>query len=134
MTNSNAIKQMQETTNGVDVGQLMNVIGAIEADPSYAKFQWRATNEWINGAGLVALHNKSGPSLVHPLVMLNQRSRQLSRLPTVLRSYQQKNAGDGDSNEKEISRVCDRYPANVATCYICQCLVVILARRLVITR
>jgi uncharacterized OsmC-like protein len=49
MTNSNAIEQMQETTNGVDVGQLMNVIGAIEADPGYAKFQWRATNEWIDG-------------------------------------------------------------------------------------
>ena len=49
MTNSNAIEQMQETTNGVDVGQLMNVIGAIEADPGYAKFQWRATNRWIDG-------------------------------------------------------------------------------------
>ncbi len=49
MTNSNAIEQMQETTNGVNVGQLMNVIGAIEADPGYAKFQWRATNRWIDG-------------------------------------------------------------------------------------
>jgi uncharacterized OsmC-like protein len=37
-------------TNGVDVGQVMNVIGAIEADSSYAKFQWRATNQWIDGA------------------------------------------------------------------------------------
>ena len=27
----------------------MNVIGAIEADPGYAKFQWRATNQWIDG-------------------------------------------------------------------------------------
>ena len=50
MTNSNAIEQTQETTNGVNVGQLMDVIGAIEADPSYAKFQWRATNQWIDGA------------------------------------------------------------------------------------
>ncbi len=49
MTTSNAIEQANETTNGVDVGQLMNVIGAIEADPSYAKFQWRATNQWIDG-------------------------------------------------------------------------------------
>ncbi len=49
MTTSNAIEQTQETTNGVDVGQLMNVIGSIEADTAYAKFQWRATNQWING-------------------------------------------------------------------------------------
>ena len=49
MTTSNAVEQMQDTTNGVDVGQVMNVIGAIEADPGYASFQWRATNQWING-------------------------------------------------------------------------------------
>jgi uncharacterized OsmC-like protein len=49
MTTSNAVEQKMETTNGVDVGQLMNVIGAIEADPSYARFQWRATNQWIDG-------------------------------------------------------------------------------------
>jgi len=36
--------------NGVDVDQIMGVIGAIEADPGYAKFQFRATNQWINGA------------------------------------------------------------------------------------
>jgi len=27
----------------------MNVIGAIEADSGYARFQWRATNQWIDG-------------------------------------------------------------------------------------
>jgi uncharacterized OsmC-like protein len=49
MTTSNAIEQNKDTTNGVDVDQVMNVIGAIEADPGYAKFQWRATNQWIDG-------------------------------------------------------------------------------------
>jgi uncharacterized OsmC-like protein len=49
MTTSNAIEQATEMTNGVDVGQVMNVIGEIEADPGYANFQWRATNEWIDG-------------------------------------------------------------------------------------
>jgi uncharacterized OsmC-like protein len=49
MSTSNAVEQIQEKTNGVDVGQVMNVIGAIEADPGYAKFQWRATNKWIDG-------------------------------------------------------------------------------------
>jgi uncharacterized OsmC-like protein len=49
MRNSNAAEQTKDMTNGVDVGQVMNVIGAIEADPGYAKFQWRATNQWING-------------------------------------------------------------------------------------
>jgi uncharacterized OsmC-like protein len=50
MTNSNAVEQTEDTTNGVDVSQLMNVIGEIEADPGYASFQWRATNKWIDGA------------------------------------------------------------------------------------
>jgi uncharacterized OsmC-like protein len=50
MTTSNGVKEKKEMTNGVDVGQIMGVIGAIESDPSYAKFQFRATNQWINGA------------------------------------------------------------------------------------
>ena len=49
MTTSNATKSKKNMTNGVDVGQVMNVIGSIEADTGYAKFQWRATNQWING-------------------------------------------------------------------------------------
>ncbi len=49
MTNSNAVQQAPELTNGVDVGQIMNVIGEIEADPGYAKFQFRTTNQWIDG-------------------------------------------------------------------------------------
>ena len=50
MTTSNAIEQTIERTNGVDVGQIMGVIEEIEADPGYAKFQWRATNQWIGGS------------------------------------------------------------------------------------
>jgi uncharacterized OsmC-like protein len=49
MTIMNAAEQKKDMTNGVDVGQVMNVIGAIEADSGYAKFQWRATNRWIDG-------------------------------------------------------------------------------------
>ena len=49
MTISNTAQQLQDLTNGVDVSQLMNVIGSIEADTGYAKFQWRATNQWIDG-------------------------------------------------------------------------------------
>jgi len=50
MTANSATEQKAEMTNGVDVSRVMNVIGAIEADPGYAKFQWRATNQWINGS------------------------------------------------------------------------------------
>ena len=32
MTANNAIEQTQDLTNGVDVGQLMNVIGSLEED------------------------------------------------------------------------------------------------------
>ncbi len=49
MTTSNTAQQVKTLTNGVDVDQLMNVIGCIEADAGYAKFQWRATNQWIDG-------------------------------------------------------------------------------------
>jgi uncharacterized OsmC-like protein len=50
MTTKSATGQKTAMTNGVDVGQVMSVIGAIEADTEYAKFQWRATNQWINGS------------------------------------------------------------------------------------
>ncbi len=49
MTTTNTAKQTTEMTNGVDVSQLMNVIGAINVDLDYAKFQFRASNQWING-------------------------------------------------------------------------------------
>jgi len=42
-------KQQNNTVNGVDVSQIMTMIGHIEVDPTYAQFQWRATNKWIDG-------------------------------------------------------------------------------------
>ena len=49
MSTSNAVESISRVVNGVDVDQVMGVIGEIEADPGYAKFQFRATNEWISG-------------------------------------------------------------------------------------
>lgn len=49
MTTSNAIKQTRDLTNGVDVDRIMSMIDEIESDPRYAQFQFRATNQWING-------------------------------------------------------------------------------------
>ena len=49
MTTSKTAERTIALTNGVDVSQLMNVIGEIEADQNYAKFQFRASNQWING-------------------------------------------------------------------------------------
>jgi uncharacterized OsmC-like protein len=49
---------MQTTTetvrNGIDTAQLFGTLDAIKADPSIAKFQFRARNRWIDGA-----HNRS---------------------------------------------------------------------------
>lgn len=42
------------TVNGVDTDQLMATIDAVEADRSCADFQFRASNEWLDGA-----HNRS---------------------------------------------------------------------------
>jgi uncharacterized OsmC-like protein len=40
--------------NGVDTEQLYGTLDAIKADPSIAKFQFRARNRWIDGA-----HNRT---------------------------------------------------------------------------
>ena len=40
--------------NGVDTDQLFGTLDAIKADPSIAKFQFRARNRWIDGA-----HNRT---------------------------------------------------------------------------
>ena len=49
MTSSNAIEQTQNITNGVDVAQINGLIDEIESDTGYAKFQFRATNQWVSG-------------------------------------------------------------------------------------
>jgi uncharacterized OsmC-like protein len=40
--------------NGVNIDQLMGTIAAIQETPSIAKFQFRATNRWLDGG-----HNRS---------------------------------------------------------------------------
>ena len=50
MATSTATQEQTGRTNGVEVGQLMAVIDAIEEDPGYAKFQFRATNQWVDGS------------------------------------------------------------------------------------
>ena len=40
--------------NGVDTAQLFGTLDAVKAQPELAKFQFRATNRWIDGA-----HNRS---------------------------------------------------------------------------
>jgi uncharacterized OsmC-like protein len=49
MTSTTAIEQTQNITNGVDVTQVMGLIGKIESDTEYANFQFRAQNQWISG-------------------------------------------------------------------------------------
>lgn len=50
MTTTNTVEKENQLINGVDVNQLMNVIGEIEKDTGYAKFQFRAENKWIDGS------------------------------------------------------------------------------------
>jgi uncharacterized OsmC-like protein len=40
--------------NGVDTGQMFGTLDAVKADPSIARFQFRARNRWLGGA-----HNRS---------------------------------------------------------------------------
>ena len=39
-----------QSCNGVDVGALMDTIGAIQNNPALANFQFRAANRWVGGA------------------------------------------------------------------------------------
>jgi uncharacterized OsmC-like protein len=38
-----------ESLNGVDVAQLVETVGAIQADPTLATFRFRASNTWLSG-------------------------------------------------------------------------------------
>jgi len=38
-----------ESLNGVDVAQLVETVGAIQADPTLATFRFRAANTWLSG-------------------------------------------------------------------------------------
>lgn len=49
MNVENVVETTPQVVNGVDVNQVMNVIGEIEADSNFAQFQFRATNRWISG-------------------------------------------------------------------------------------
>jgi uncharacterized OsmC-like protein len=39
----------QKILNGIDVGSLFNTIGQIKETPDLGRFQFRATNEWVEG-------------------------------------------------------------------------------------
>jgi len=45
---------LDRARNGVDTQQMYGTLDAIKADPSLARFQFRAQNQWIDGA-----HNRS---------------------------------------------------------------------------
>ena len=45
---------VERIRNGVDTGQMFGTLDAVKADPSLARFQFRARNRWLGGA-----HNRS---------------------------------------------------------------------------
>ena len=49
MTASTASNPTRTTLNGVDTDQLHFVIDAIGADPGFGAFQFRASNQWLDG-------------------------------------------------------------------------------------
>lgn len=54
MTTQQSAQQKPTVTNGVNVTELFETIGAVKADMELAKFQFRAKNAWIDGG-----HNRS---------------------------------------------------------------------------
>ncbi|MEJ2261485.1 MAG: OsmC family protein [Nitrosopumilaceae archaeon] len=46
----NMTQQQSKTLNGVDVDGLFQSIGVIKKEPSVAKFNFRAKNEWVSGS------------------------------------------------------------------------------------
>jgi uncharacterized OsmC-like protein len=49
MTQQIAMKDMTITLNGLDMDALVGTVDALKQDPSLAAFEFRATNQWING-------------------------------------------------------------------------------------
>ena len=51
---STTIRSTERVRNGVDTEVLFATLDAVTAQPSIARFQWRATNRWVHGA-----HNRT---------------------------------------------------------------------------
>ena len=49
MQNLNTRQQHASVVNGLDQDQMFQIVDALKADPSLAKFEFRARNKWING-------------------------------------------------------------------------------------
>jgi len=49
MNAQTAIKETTSQTNGLDMDALVGTVEAIKQDPSLGAFEFRATNQWING-------------------------------------------------------------------------------------
>jgi len=49
MNAQTAIKETTNQTNGLDMDALVGTVEAIKQDPSLGAFEFRATNQWING-------------------------------------------------------------------------------------
>jgi len=49
MSQQTAMKETISRTNGLDMEALVGTVEAVKQDPSLGAFEFRATNEWING-------------------------------------------------------------------------------------
>jgi hypothetical protein len=49
MTAQNIAQLEEETVNGVTVGTVMGIVGAIEENSDNAHFQFRLNNHWVDG-------------------------------------------------------------------------------------
>ena len=49
MSPQTAVKEIVNRTNGLDMEALVGTVEAVKQDPSLGAFEFRATNQWING-------------------------------------------------------------------------------------
>jgi uncharacterized OsmC-like protein len=49
MTQQTAMKTAPDRMNGLDTAAMTATVGAIQNDPALARFQFRATNRWVDG-------------------------------------------------------------------------------------
>ena len=49
MTQQMTNRETENRTNGLDMEALVGTVEAVKQDPSLASFEFRATNQWING-------------------------------------------------------------------------------------
>ena len=90
MSAKRTTKETMNQTNGLDMEALVGTIAAVKQDPTLGAFEFRATNQWINGGKNRSRIKEFPPGLkihIHHLTILINRPPQIVLLAVDLHEY-----------------------------------------------